>query len=66
MGRVINRKIHPDCPFAEEELMTFYDMLYNANAAHHCANPPHPSWVAGSQMAEQFRFSPPEEDENEA
>ena len=63
MGRVINRKIHPDCPFSEEELMTFYDMLYNVNTGNHCANPPHPAWIAGSQMAEQFRFSQDEAEE---
>lgn len=54
MGRVINRKIHKDCPFSERELMGFYDMLYNVNAGNHCMNPAHPSWFAGSQMFEQF------------
>lgn len=33
--------------------MGFYDMLYNVNAANHCMNPAHPSWIAGSQMFEQ-------------
>lgn len=33
--------------------MGFYDMLYNVNAAHHCLNPAHPTWIAGSQMFEQ-------------
>lgn len=54
MTKVIDRKIHKDCPFSETELMGFYDMLYNVNTACHCMNPPHPSWVAGSQMFEQI------------
>lgn len=53
MPRVINRKFHKDCPFTEKEVMGFYDMLYNVNAANHCMNPAHPSWIAGSQMFEQ-------------
>ena len=53
MSQVINRKIHKDCPFTEKELMGFYDMLYNVNTAHHCLNPAHPTWTAGSQMFEQ-------------
>lgn len=53
MPRVISRKIHPDCPFDEYTLMAFYDMLYQVNTGCHCANPPHPSWIAGSQMFEQ-------------
>lgn len=53
MPRVITRKIHKDCPFSEKELMGFYDMLYQVNAANRCMNPPHPSWIAGSQMFEQ-------------
>ena len=53
MTQVINRKIHKDCPFTEMELMGFYDMLYNVNTVHHCMNPAHPSWIAGSQMFEQ-------------
>ena len=54
MTQVINRKIHKDCPFTEKELMGFYDMLYNVNTAHHCLNPAHPTWTAGSQMFEQY------------
>lgn len=53
MAQVINRKIHKDCPFTEMELMGFYDMLYNVNAAHHCLNPAPILWAAGSQMFEQ-------------
>lgn len=34
--------------------MGFYDMLYNVNTAHHCLNPAHPTWTAGSQMFEQL------------
>lgn len=54
---VSNKKIHKDCPFNEEEIMTFYDMLYQVNAGNHCANPSHPSWVMGSQMHEQIQRS---------
>mgnify|MGYP003475979162 FL=1 len=54
MTKVINRKIHKGCPFSETELMGFYDMLYNVNTACLCVNPPHPSWIAGSQMFEQI------------
>lgn len=54
MAKVINRNIHKDCPFTEYELMAFYDMLYQVNSGNHCANPPHPSWIAGGQMFEQL------------
>lgn len=54
---VSNKKIHKDCPFNEEEIMTFYDMLYQVNTGNHCANPSHPSWVMGSQMREQIQQS---------
>lgn len=57
MAGIINRKIHRGCPFSEKELMGFYDMLYNVNTAHHCMNPAHPSWIAGSQMFEQHCMS---------
>ena len=43
MGKVINKKIHKNCPFSEIELMGFYDMLYNVNTAHYCSNPAHAS-----------------------
>ena len=52
MRKVINRKIHKNCPFSEIELMGFYDMLYNVNTAHHCSNPAHASWIVGSQIFE--------------
>ena len=53
MPRVINKQLHKDCPFSKKELMGFYDMLYQVNVGNHCMNPPHPSWIAGSQMFEQ-------------
>ena len=27
MPRVINKKLHKDCPFSEKELMGFYDIV---------------------------------------
>ena len=56
MSKCLNRKIHKGCPFTEEELLTFYDMLYNVNTGNHCSNPAPIIWAVGSQMAEQFRM----------
>lgn len=55
MSRVLDRSIHKDCPFTEEELMTFYDMLFNVNTGNHCANPAPILWAGGSQMFEQIQ-----------
>lgn len=55
MSKVMNSKIHKDCPFTEDEILTFYDMLYNVNTGHHCANPAPSLWSVGSQMFEQVQ-----------
>ena len=42
-------KIHKDCPFTEEEILTFKAMLYQVNTSHRCINPAPFSWVIGYQ-----------------
>lgn len=55
MAGALNRGIHKDCPFDKEDIMAFYDMLYQVNAGNRCANPAPTLWAAGSQMYEQIR-----------
>ena len=42
-------KIHKDCPFTEEEILTFKAMLYQVNTSHRCINPAPFCWVSGYQ-----------------
>ena len=42
-------KIHKDCPFTEEEILTFKAMLYQVNTSHRCINPAPLCWVRGYQ-----------------
>ena len=43
------RRIHKDCPFTEEEILTFKAMLYQVNTANRCINPAPLCWVSGFQ-----------------
>ena len=55
MAKCVNRKIHKDCPFTEEEIALFHDMLYSINTGNHCMNPAPVLWVGWSQLSEQYQ-----------
>lgn len=49
-------KIHKDCPFTEEEILTFKAMLYQVNTSHRCINPAPFCWVSGYQWWQENNY----------
>jgi hypothetical protein len=43
-----------DCPFTQEEIAIFHDMLYQVNAGNKCINPMHFCWVKGVMVAQEI------------
>ena len=55
LERTMPRRIHKDCPFTEEEILTFKAMLYQVNTSHQCINPAPLCWVSGYQWWQNER-----------
>lgn len=46
-----------DCPFTQEEIAIFHDMLYQVNAGNKCINPMHFCWVKGVMEVQEMALN---------
>ena len=52
----MSKKKNIDCPFTQEEIAIFQDMLYQVNAGNKCINPMHPTWIKGVMRAQELEW----------